>query len=83
MSDTCSLFPPFGDPWPSCLLPSQLQIVSPLGLLQRGAVLSHLPPVGSSTGHLLKHSLSLFMKEAYLLILELWPEGQASGLAHI
>ena len=23
MSDTCSLFPPFGDPWPSCLLPSQ------------------------------------------------------------
>ena len=20
--DTCSLFPPFGDPWPSCLLPS-------------------------------------------------------------
>ena len=24
MSDTCRLFPPFGDPWPSCLLPSQL-----------------------------------------------------------
>ena len=23
MSDTCSLFPPFGDPWPFCLLPSQ------------------------------------------------------------
>ena len=23
MSDTCRLFPPFGDPWPSCLLPSQ------------------------------------------------------------
>ena len=23
MSDTCSLFPQFGDPWPSCLLPSQ------------------------------------------------------------
>ena len=23
MSDTCSLFPPFGDPWSSCLLPSQ------------------------------------------------------------
>ena len=22
MSDICSLFPPFGDPWPSCLLPS-------------------------------------------------------------
>ena len=25
MSDTCRLFPPFGDPWPSCLLPSQYQ----------------------------------------------------------
>ena len=25
MSDTCSLFPPFGDPWPSRLLPSQPQ----------------------------------------------------------
>ena len=23
MPDTCNLFPPFGDPWPSCLLPSQ------------------------------------------------------------
>ena len=22
MSGMCSLFPPFGDPWPSCLLPS-------------------------------------------------------------
>ena len=26
MSDTCRLFPPFGDPWPSCLLPSHQQI---------------------------------------------------------
>ena len=25
MSDTCRLFPPFGDPWPSCLLPSHHQ----------------------------------------------------------
>ena len=24
MSDTGSLFPPFGDPWPSCLLSSQI-----------------------------------------------------------
>ena len=24
MSGTCSLFPPFGDPWPSCLLPSHM-----------------------------------------------------------
>ena len=23
MPDTCSLSPPYGDPWPSCLLPSQ------------------------------------------------------------
>ena len=23
MSDTCNLFHPFGDHWPSCLLPSQ------------------------------------------------------------
>ena len=24
MSDTCRLFPLFGDPWPSCLLPSHV-----------------------------------------------------------
>ena len=30
MSDPCSLFPPFGDPWPSCLLPSQyVEILTP------------------------------------------------------
>ena len=23
MPGACSLLPPFGDPWPSCLLPSQ------------------------------------------------------------
>ena len=28
MSGTCSLFPPFGDPWPSCLLPSHFQNAS-------------------------------------------------------
>ena len=27
MSDTCSLFPLFGDPWPSCLLPSQEEVL--------------------------------------------------------
>ena len=32
MSDTCRLFPPFGDPWPSCLLPSQ-QWPHQLGLM--------------------------------------------------
>ena len=26
ISDTCSLFPPFGDPWPFCLLPSHLLV---------------------------------------------------------
>ena len=25
LGDTCSLFPLLGDPWPSCLLPSQYQ----------------------------------------------------------
>ena len=28
VSGTCSLFPPFGDPWPSCLLPSHFQNAS-------------------------------------------------------
>ena len=28
MHDTCSLFPPFGDPWPSCLLPSQHNLIA-------------------------------------------------------
>ena len=27
MSDTCRLFPPFGDPWPSCLLPSHYHTI--------------------------------------------------------
>ena len=31
MSGTCSLFPPFGDPWPSCLLPSQTPLGFPDG----------------------------------------------------
>ena len=26
MSDTCRLFPPFEDLWPSCLLPSRMQL---------------------------------------------------------
>ena len=29
MSDTCRLFPLFGDPWPSCLLPSQFVVMLP------------------------------------------------------
>ena len=27
MSDTCRLFPLFGDPWPSCLLPSHNHLI--------------------------------------------------------
>ena len=30
MSDTCRLFPPFGDPWPSCMLPSHYYIENQL-----------------------------------------------------
>ena len=33
MSDTCSLFPLFGDPWPSCLLPSQTFVGKVMSLL--------------------------------------------------
>ena len=36
MSDTCRLFPPFGDPWPSCLLlPHFYRLQSPGPGLQR------------------------------------------------
>ena len=28
MSDTCRLFPPFGDPWPSYLLPSHFHVLA-------------------------------------------------------
>ena len=31
MSDTCSLFPPFGDPWPYCLLPSHTDDTTLMG----------------------------------------------------
>ena len=39
---------------------------SPGAVTNRGAVLSQLPPTGSSTDSLLKHSIKLSMKEAYL-----------------
>ena len=39
MSDTCSLFPPFGDPWPSCLLPSQHAVIH--GVAKSRTWLSH------------------------------------------
>ena len=38
MSDTCRLFPPFGDPWPSCLLPSHL-VATSLRLANQSALL--------------------------------------------
>ena len=45
MSDTCRLFPPFGDPWPSCLLPYHFhRLQSPGPGLQRQRSLSFLPP---------------------------------------
>ena len=34
MSGTCSLFPLFGDPWPSCLLPSQWEAFSEWTLMR-------------------------------------------------
>ena len=42
MSDTCNLFPLFGDPWPSCLLPSQREerpvvIIPTLSLHREGS----------------------------------------------
>ena len=42
MSDTCNLFPLFGDPWPSCLFPSQREerpvvILPTLGLHREGS----------------------------------------------
>ena len=38
MSDICSLFPLFGDPWPSCLLPSQW--LQPLRVTQQNHLAS-------------------------------------------
>lgn len=46
-------------------------------------VLGRLPSPGLCTDSRLKHTPGLSMKEAYLLILELWPQGQASDLAHM
>ena len=48
----------------------------------RESVLVQLPPSGQGTPSRVKCTLSLSVKEAYLLVLELRPQGQA-GLAHI
>ena len=33
MSDTCSLFPPFGDPWPSCLLSFHCEAINVMTII--------------------------------------------------
>ena len=43
-SDTCSLFPPSGDPWPSCLLPSHEPKVEPRSPTLQGDSLLSEPP---------------------------------------
>ena len=56
--------------------------LSPTGLSVtiRKTVLGRLLPPGHSTHNRLKHTPSLSVKKAYLLVLELQPEGQVSGL---
>lgn len=46
-------------------------------------VLGILPLAGHCTDSRLKHTPSVSVKEAYLLVLELWPEGHTLGLAHL
>ena len=46
MSDTCRLFPPLGDPRPSCLLPSQNHLADAAALaaaLQKSKVIPEGP----------------------------------------
>ena len=50
--------------------------------LGTNTVLGWLPTLGHNTDSQLKHTLSLSVKEAYLLFLELQPKGPASALAH-
>lgn len=49
----------------------------------RQTFLSWLPRPRVLTDKRLKHTLSLSLKEAYVLVPELWPDGQASGVAQI
>ena len=49
----------------------------------RKTVLSRPPTPGHCTDSRLKHNLSLPVKKAYLLSLELHPEVEASGFPHI
>ena len=49
----------------------------------REKVLNRLQTPGHCTDNRLKENPSLFVNKACLLLLELQPKGQASGLAHI
>ena len=76
MSDTCRLFPPFGDPWPSCLLPSQNFVDKTMSLvftMLSRLVIAFLP----RSKHLLiscppKYSLSLFPLFPHLFAMKWW-----------
>lgn len=48
-----------------------------------GTVLSRLSLPGNCTDSIWKYSFSLSVKEAYLPVQDLWPEGKASGLTCI
>ena len=76
MSDTCSLFPPFGDPWPSYLLPSYLQ----LSVLVLGKIYIKIFTLGSSPNpsqqRAMKFSelLKLSLTSQYLVVIRVLPE---------
>ena len=50
-------------------------------VIMGGTVLGWLPPSEHCTDSQLKYTLHFSEKEAYLLVQDLWPEKQASGLA--
>uniref|UniRef100_A0AC11EUB4 Mitochondrial assembly of ribosomal large subunit 1 n=1 Tax=Ovis aries TaxID=9940 RepID=A0AC11EUB4_SHEEP len=72
VSDTCSLFPPSGDPWPSCLLPSKSQGPSTALQMTQVASLSWLFIVISAAMNIstLGSSTSLPMTQFHSF---LWP----------
>lgn len=52
-----------------------------MALTFRETVLGRLSLPGHCKDRRLKHTISLSKKEAYLLVQDLWPEGQDSDLA--
>ena len=58
-----------------------LVFLGPMGLTIGETVLGRLPLPGHCTDSKLKHTPRLSEKEAYMLVQELWSEGQVSGLA--